>query len=127
MTAVIPKPRIAMRFVVEGPPIGALWRRALLRAALVPLVELAPIVALAPTADHKYNVYWHGGLFRDNPARIVPHTLESLPGYLRNGNFRPLGRMLEKLADLAAYTLGDFGVPADIGLRVVSILAAMLL
>jgi hypothetical protein len=116
-----------MRFVVAGPPIGALWRRALLRAALAPLVVLAPIVALAPTADHKYNVYWHGGLFRDDPLRILPDTLGSLPGYLRNGNFRPLGRMLEKLADLAAYTLGDFGVPATIGLRVVSIAAAMLL
>ncbi|WP_433369186.1 hypothetical protein ACQPZX_43005 [Actinoplanes sp. CA-142083] len=128
MTAVIPKPRIAMRFVVEGPPIGALWRRALLRAALVPLVVLAPMVALAPTADHKYNVYWHGGLFRDDPARIVPHTLDSLPGYLRNGNFRPLGRMLEKLVDLAAYTLGDvLGLPANVGLRLVSIAAAMLL
>jgi hypothetical protein len=128
MTAVIPKPRIAMRFVVEGPPIGALWRRALTRAALVPMVVLAPLIALAPTADHKYNVYWHGGLFRDDPARIVPHTLESLPGYLRNGNFRPLGRMLEKLADLAAYALGDvFGLPANVGLRAVSLAAAMLL
>src|SRR3954454_17462417 len=127
MTVVVPKPRTAMRFVVAGPPIGALWRRALLRAALAPLVVLAPIVALAPTADHKYNVYWHGGLFRDDPLRIVPDTLGSLPGYLRNGNFRPLGRMLEKLADLAAYALGDFGVPASIGLRVVSIAAAMLL
>jgi len=116
-----------MRVVVAGPPIGALWRRALLRAALAPLVVLAPIVALAPTADHKYNVYWHGGLFRDDPLRIVPDTLDSLPGYLRNGNFRPLGRMLEKLVDLAAYTLGDFGVPANIALRVVSIAAAMLL
>jgi len=128
---VVPKPRTATR-LVAGPPIGArwrraLWRRALLRAALAPLVVLAPIVALAPTADHKYNVYWHGGLFRDDPLRIVPDTLASLPGYLRNGNFRPLGRMLEKLVDLAAYTLGDFGVPATIGLRVVSIVAAMLL
>src|SRR5689334_14504651 len=104
MTAVLPQPRVAMRFVVDRPPVAALWRRALLRAALVPLVVMAPLVALAPTADHKYNVYWHGGLFRDDPLRIVPHTLESLPGYLRNGNFRPLGRMLEKLVDLAAYT-----------------------
>src|SRR5690349_12760122 len=113
--------------VVARPPIGPSWRRALLRAALAPLVVLAPIVALAPTADHKYNVYWHGGRFRDDPLRIVPDTLDSLPGYLRNGNFRPLGRMLEKLADLAAYALADVGVPANIGLRVVSIAAAILL
>src|SRR5690349_12954985 len=113
--------------VVARPPIGPSWRRALLRAALAPLVVLAPIVALAPTADHKYNVYWHGGLFRDDPLRIVPDTLDSLPSYLRNGNFRPLGRMLEKLVDLTAYALGEVGVPANIGLRAVSIAAAMLL
>jgi hypothetical protein len=124
----VPRPRVGMRFVVEGPPVGALWRRALARAALVPFVVLAPIMAMAPTADHKYNVYWHGGLFRDDPLRIVPHTLDSLPMYLRNGNFRPLGRMLEKSVDLAAYTLGDlFGLPANVAFRLVSIVAAMLL
>ena len=123
-----PEARIGMRFVVERPPVGALWRRALLRAALVPLVVLAPITALAPTADHKYNVYWHGGLFRDDPLRIVPHTLDSLPGYLRNGNFRPLGRMLEKSVDLLAYALGDvLGLPVNVAFRLVSIVAAMLL
>jgi len=117
-----------MRFVVEGPPVGALWRRALLRAALAPLVVLAPIVALAPTADHRFNVYWHGGLFRDDPLRIVPHTLDSLPGYLRAGNFRPLGRMLEKLLDLTAYAMGDvFGLPANVAFRLVSFAAAVLL
>jgi hypothetical protein len=119
-------PNVAMRFVVEGPPVGALWRRALMRAALVPLVVLAPIVALAPTADHRFNVYWHGGLFRDDPLRIVPHTLDSLPGYLSAGNFRPLGRMLEKLLDLTAYAMGDvFGVPANVAFRLVSFAAAV--
>ncbi|WP_433297027.1 hypothetical protein ACQP2F_39915 [Actinoplanes sp. CA-030573] len=117
-----------MRFVVEGPPTGALWRRAVARAALVPFVVMAPLVAMAPTADHKYNVYWHGGLFRDNPLRIVPHTVDSLPGYLRNGNFRPLGRMLEKSVDLLAYAMGDvFGLPVNVAFRLVSIAAAMLL
>ena len=117
-----------MRLVVERPSAGPLWRRALLRAALVPLVVLSPLVALAPTADHRFNIYWHGGLFRDDPLRIVPHTLGSLPGYLRAGNFRPLGRMLEKAVDLAAYTLGDvFGLPANVAFRLVSFAAAALL
>jgi hypothetical protein len=121
-------PRVTMRFVVEGPPVGTLWRRALLRAALVPLVVLGPLVALAPTADHRFNVYWHGGLFRDDPLRIVPYTLGSLPGYLRAGNFRPLGRIVEKLLDVVAYTLGDVvGVPANVAFRLVSFAAAALL
>ncbi|MEU4241643.1 hypothetical protein [Actinoplanes sp. NPDC026619] len=121
-------PKVAMRFVVEGPPVGALWRRALLRAAFAPLVVLAPLLAMAPTADHRFNIYWHGGLFRDDPLRIVPHTLDSMPSYLRMGNFRPLGRMLEKLLDLIAYVLGDVvGIPANIAFRLVSFAAAALL
>ncbi|WP_203800513.1 hypothetical protein [Paractinoplanes tereljensis] len=121
-------PRVAMRFVVEGPPVGALWRRAMLRAALAPLVVLGPLVAMAPTADHRFNIYWHGGLFRDNPLRIVPHTLDSMPSYLRMGNFRPLGRMVEKTLDLIAYVLGDvLGIPGNIAFRLVSFVAAALL
>ena len=65
----------------------------------MPFVVLMPLVALAPTADHRFNLYWHGGLFRDDPLRIVPHTLHSLPGYLTLGNFRPLGRMLGAFPD----------------------------
>ena len=105
-----------------------LWRRALLRAALVPLVVLAPIVALAPTADHRFNIYWHGGLFRDDPGRIVPQTFASLDGYLRAGNFRPFGRILEKALDLFAYALGGLtGLPINVTLRLVSFGAAVLL
>jgi len=111
----------------DGPRAGALWRRALLRAALVPVPVLAPLIALAPSRDHRFNIYWHGGLFRDDPLRIVPHTVGSLPGYLRLGNFRLFGRMLEKALDLAAYALGDLGVPANVAFRLVSFVSAVLL
>ncbi|WP_250027289.1 hypothetical protein [Paractinoplanes maris] len=117
-----------MRFVVEGPPVGALWRRALLRAVLVPLPVLAPLVALAPSRDHRFNLYWHGGLFRDDPLRIVPHTVGSLPGYLRLGNFRLFGRMLEKALDTVAYAVSEvLGLPVNVGFRLVSFLSAILL
>jgi hypothetical protein len=107
------------------PAARRLWRRTWQRCVLVPLTVLAPLVALAPTADHRFNLYWHGGLFRDDPFRIVPHTLHSVGGYLTLGNFRPLGRMLEKSLDLLAYTLGDLlGVPVTIPFRLVSFAAA---
>jgi hypothetical protein len=110
------------------PPPRRLWWRALRRAVLVPLVVLMPLVGLAPTADHRFNLYWHGGLFRDDPLRIVPHTLDTVPGYLTLGNFRPLGRMVEKALDLAAYTLADlFSVPVTITFRLVSFGGAALL
>jgi hypothetical protein len=117
--------------VAAGPPATSyrrLWLRVWTRAALAPLVVLMPLVGLAPTADHRFNLYWHGGLFRDDPLRIVPHTLASVRQYLLLGNFRPLGRMLEKSLDLAAYTLSDlFGVPVTIGFRLVSFAAAIAL
>ncbi|HEU4347698.1 MAG TPA: hypothetical protein VFR35_07910 [Actinoplanes sp.] len=109
-------------------PARSLWRRVWWRAVLVPLAVLAPIVALAPTADHRFNIYWHGGLFRDDPLRIVPHTLRSLGNYLGMGNFRPLGRMLEKSLDLAAYTISDLlGVPATVPFRLISFVGAVVL
>lgn len=111
-----------------GAPAGPLWRRTWWRAALVPLTVCAPIVALAPTADHRFNIYWHGGMFRDDPLGIVTHTLRTLPGYLGMGNFRPLGRMVEKSLDLAAYTLGDLvGLPANVAFRLVSFVSAIVL
>jgi hypothetical protein len=113
---------------VAHPDTRALWRRLWQRCVLVPLTVLAPLVGLAPTADHRFNLYWHGGLFRDDPLRMVPHTLNSVGGYLTLGNFRPLGRMLEKSLDLLAYTLGDLaGVPVTIPFRLVSFGAAVVL
>lgn len=110
------------------PPVGPLWRRAWWRAVLVPLTVLAPIVALAPTADHRFNIYWHGAMFRDDPAAIFSHTADSLPGLLNLGNFRPLGRILEKSLDLLAYSLSDaFRLPANVTFRLVSFLGAIVL
>ena len=102
----------------------AKWRIAV----AAPVVVMAPLIALAPTADHRFNVYWHGGLFRDRPWAIVPHTLGTVDTYLRLGNFRPLGRILEKSLDLLAYTISDvLGLPANVTLRLVSLLGAIAL
>ena len=132
MTLLVPaQPGVAApagRVAARPPSPRRLWHRVWLRVILVPLTVLAPLVGLAPTADHRFNLYWHGGLFRDDPLRILPHTLHSIPGYLHLGNFRPLGRMLEKALDLAAYALGDaFGVPVTITFRLVSFASAIAL
>lgn len=108
--------------------VRSLWRSAARRSVLVPLTVLAPLAAMAPTADHRYNVYWHGAMFHDNPLRIVPHTVVSLDDYLERGNFRPLGRMVEKSLDLLAFEVGKLlSVPVNVPFRLVSFLAAMVL
>ena len=105
-----------------------LWRSTARRALLVPLVVLAPLAALAPTADHRYNIYWHGGEIRQNPFELIRYSWVTIPLYFDNGNFRPLGRMLEGAVDLAAFLLMDFlGLPANVALRAVSFLAAAVL
>jgi hypothetical protein len=110
------------------PDAGRLWRGAARRAALVPLVVLAPLVALAPTADHRYNVYWHGGEIRNDPFELIRYSWVTIPLYFENGNFRPLGRMVEGALDAASFLLMDFlAMPANVALRVVSFLAAMVL
>ncbi|MDI6097646.1 hypothetical protein QLQ12_03395 [Actinoplanes sp. NEAU-A12] len=112
----------------ERPEAPRLWGHVARRCLLVPLVVLTPLLAVAPSRDHRFNVYWHGGMFRGDPGAIVSHTIASGDAYLRLGNFRPLGRMLEKSLDLLAFTgMQQLGLPATVTLRAVSIGAAILL
>jgi len=105
-----------------------LWRRAIVRALLVPWIVLAPLVALAPTADHRFNLYLNGGLYRENPLWIVWDNFASVNHYLELGNFRPLGRCLEVALDLAAFLLTDLlGLPANVSLRLISFAVASVL
>jgi hypothetical protein len=95
---------------------------------LLPVIVLLPLAAVAPRLDHRFNIYWHGGQFRDNPLRIVSHTITTAETYLRLGNFRPLGRMLEKSLDLLAFTgVQQLHLPANVTLRLVALGAAILL
>jgi hypothetical protein len=105
----------------------SLWGHVLRRCALLPLIVLAPLAAVAPRGDHRFNVYWHGGMFRDDPLRIVSHTVATGETYLRLGNFRPLGRMVEKSLDLLAFGAAQLlHLPATVTLRLVTMGAAML-
>jgi len=115
---------------MNGQPVSnrRLWRRSIIRALLVPIVVLAPIVSLAPTADHRFNIYLNGGLYRSNPLWIVWDNFASVPHYLDLGNFRPIGRCLEATLDLMSFLLTDLlGLPANVSLRIVSFAAASVL
>jgi uncharacterized membrane protein YebE (DUF533 family) len=114
----------------ETPPVAAVrpWAAVVRRSVLVPLVVLLPLVALTPAADHRFNVYSNGGLYASRPWRMVVTSIESVPQFLRLGNFRPLGRIVEWSLDLLAFGLtGLLGIPANIALRLVSFAAAIVL
>jgi hypothetical protein len=104
------------------------WRAVVRRCVLVPLVVLIPLVTLTPGADHRFNIYANGGRYASRPWQMAVTAVESVPQFLRLGNFRPLGRIVEWSLDLLAFSLtGLLGVPADIALRVVSFAAAVVL
>ncbi|GAA4592003.1 hypothetical protein BJY16_000474 [Actinoplanes octamycinicus] len=109
-------------------PWRPVWRGILLHCALVPLVVLAPLVALQPSADHRFNVYANGARYLSRPWELAGEAFRSVPQYLALGNFRPLGRMVEWLLDAVTFGLTDlFGLPANISLRLVSFAAAIVL
>jgi hypothetical protein len=108
---------------VAGP-----WRAVVRNSVLVPLIVMIPLVALTPSADHRFNVYANGGQYAARPWRMAVTAVESVPQFVRLGNFRPIGRVLEWSLDVLAFGMtGLLGVPANIALRLVSFAAAIVL
>ena len=124
-----PAPSRPATAVAASPAVaGRGWRAVVRRCVLVPLVVLIPLVALTPGADHRFNVYANGARYAGHPWRLIVAAADSVPPFLRQGNFRPLGRLVEWSLDVAAFALTALlGVPANISLRVVSFGAAMVL
>ena len=125
-------PRVAARPPVPPPdpaePPGKAWPRVARRCVLVPLVVLLPLITLTPAADHRFNVYANGGQYATHPWRMLRTAVTSVPVFLDLGNFRPLGRLVEWSLDVAAFApTALLGLPANVGLRLVSFVAAMLL
>ncbi len=126
----VPPQSRSERVVSPATPVtgGREWRPVLRRCVLLPLVVLAPLVTLIPAADHRFNIYSNGGLYAAHPWRMLRAAAVSVPQFLDLGNFRPLGRIVEWSLDVVVFALtGLFGLPANIGLRLVSFAAAILL
>jgi hypothetical protein len=128
-TAPAPPPaRAGRRARATQPAPVRPWGAVVRRSVLVPLVVLIPLVALTPGADHRFNIYSNGGRYAARPWQMVVTAVQSVPQFLRLGNFRPLGRIVEWSLDLLAFAMtGLLGVPANIALRVVSFAAAIVL
>ncbi len=102
----------------------ALWSTVL----LLPCLVLLPLLQLPLGADHRFNIFLHGGLLSQRPWEVLTGPLASVPNYLEHGNFRPLGRMVEQAQDLVVFSLGRWAeVPFPLALRLVALLFAGLL
>lgn len=95
----------------------------MLRAALLPVVVMLPTAGAAFSADKRFNVYRFGGEYDRRPWGALTDQVRSVPEYLALGNFRPLGRVVERLQDLATFEVGRLAsVPFPIVMRVGSAL-----
>lgn len=114
--------------VERSTPTPLRWRAALSRAAIPPVLVLLPLLALAPMADNRFFPYLYGGEYVVRPWLVVTDQLRRVPEFLEHGNFRPLGRMLERSLDLLTYLVsGALSLPMTTALRLVHLLGAVVL
>jgi hypothetical protein len=96
--------------------------------ALLAATVTLPLMSLALRADERFHPYNFGAQWSASPWRVVAYPLSVTPDYLRLGNFRPLGRILEHLNFLVQYQLFLVtNLPMNVVLGLVRIGSAVLL
>jgi hypothetical protein len=86
---------------------GPGWRGRWVRAIALPLLVMLPLVGAVPLSDSRYNAYRFGGAYAQRPWELITDPITSIPRYLDYGNFRPLGRLLERGLDGLAYAVSS--------------------
>jgi hypothetical protein len=108
---------------VTDPPRRRWWVGHL-RAMAAPVLVMLPLVAIAPMADNRFNPYRFGGEYAGRPWLVVTDQLTSIPSNLAQGDFRPLGRMLERSLDLLTFHVSTaLTLPMNVAMRSVHVLA----
>ena len=72
---------------------------------------MAPLLGLAFHSDQRIMMYWLTGKFGADPFAIVNQNLAEIDGFLRQGNFRPLGRFIIYMEQTSIFEIaGGTGV-----------------
>lgn len=69
-------------------------RKPLLHVAGPSALIMAPLLGLTFHSDQRIMMYWLTGAFGADPFAIVNQNLAEIGDFLRQGNFRPLGRFV---------------------------------
>lgn len=93
---------------VEGRArIARPWAGVLTRTALLPALVTLPLLGSAFRADERFDVYRFGAEYSRRPQGLLIDQIASVPRFLRNGNFRPVGRIAERLQELLAFQTAE--------------------
>lgn len=72
---------------------------------------MAPLLGLAFHSDQRIMMYWLTGQFGADPFAIVNRNLTEIDGFLKQGNFRPLGRFIVYMEQTSIFEIaGGTGV-----------------
>jgi hypothetical protein len=103
-------------------------RRPALTAAALTFAVVLPLAGMALRADERFKIYRYGAHHAGEPTGVLTYPIESIGPFLRLGNFRPLGRLVEHGQFLLAYeTVNLAAIPTHLanGLwRILTISAA---
>ena len=72
----------------------SILRKPLLHVAGPSALIMAPLLGLTFHSDQRIMMYWLTGVFGADPFAIVHQNLAEIDDFLRQGNFRPLGRFI---------------------------------
>jgi hypothetical protein len=122
---------VAVGPVDVEPPVeeagGPGWRGRWVRAVSLPLLVMLPLIAAVPLSDSRYNAYRFGGAYSQRPWELFTDPITSIPRYLDYGNFRPLGRLLERGLDALAFAVSSaLTMPLPTPLRLTHLAAVAL-
>lgn len=95
-------------FAAAGrPPWPRAWWPLLWRTALLPVLVTLPLWGIAFRADERFNVYRFGAEYGRRPQGLLIDQITTVPFFLRNGNFRPVGRVVERAQELAVFQAAE--------------------
>jgi hypothetical protein len=78
----------------------------------------APLLGLAFRADERFNPYRFGAEYSRRPQGLIVDQIADVPRFLRNGNFRPVGRVAERLQELVAFQTAEaLGIAPHVAMR----------
>jgi hypothetical protein len=99
------------------PPMS--WRRLLVRAFVLPAFLGLPLLRVGMFDDDRFDIFHWGAEYASRPVGIVADQLRETSFHLdQHGNFRPVGRMLERTQDTVVFLVTEtFAVPANLALR----------
>jgi hypothetical protein len=95
------------------------WTGALTLSAVLPSLAAVPLLGVPLLDDDRFDLYRWGAEYAGRPTGIFVDQIQLIRFHIaHHGNFRPIGRMLERGQDTIVYLVSEgLALPANLVLR----------